>query len=418
MIQKIINYNQVLNLFSKILLPTCLVALTPISAYSSPTELKAWISTIPQKTSSFELYKDSIKNNASGIQLAKDLKNISTMTYLNYGKDKKLNFDNSFIELKGENKTIGFGKISRNWSFSPHTSLILSNNARPMNSIYFSLNNKEGSNNLALSWAGPWSFETFNSFQTSSKSIKNSMLLGMRVTIEPVHNLKFEILKTSQWGGDGYSKNLSAFTTALLGNSNDSKYSNINQLAGYGLSYLTKMKNIQSRFYGQFIGEDEAGGLPSCFMSLVGSELVFPKNRILSKIGVEYIDTRIDETTHGWCGPNTAYNNNTYKYTNYNKTLGAPIDTEGKSLNLWASADLTTKTNIYYSITNVVINDANWANHRLSTNKQSGWVTSIATSWKFNSVFINSKLTYQNLFLDKANIKEELFLGIKAEYNF
>ena len=56
-------------------------------------------------------------------------------------------------------------------------------------------------------------------------------------------------------------------------------------------------------------------------MKLMGATLDFKNVDLSTKIGLEYLDTRIDETTHGNCGPNTAYNNGSYKYTKYDVTL-------------------------------------------------------------------------------------------------
>jgi hypothetical protein len=244
------------------------------------------------------------------------------------------------------------------------------------------------------------------------------MLLGIRTVFEPVSNLKFELVKTSQWGGFGYNKNLSSFIAAISGNTNESKNSNINQMAGFGFSFLTNSKKIPSRFFAQIIGEDEAGSLPSCYMTLIGNEWEFLNNALIKKIGFEYIDTRIDTTYHGFCGPNTAYNNGTYDYTNYGMSLGAPIDSEGKSFNVWASTNISINTSIKYSLKDMTINDTNWSIHRLTTSKQKGWMADVDISWKLNSFKINSKLTYQGLYLDKVNINKGLSLTFGSQYVF
>ena len=83
------------------------------------------------------------------------------------------------------------------------------------------------------------------------------MLLGMRLIIEPYHNLKFELLKTSQWGGSGYSNSFSALSSAILGNTNESNNSNINQMAGFGMSFENNIIQMPNRTYVQIIGEDE-----------------------------------------------------------------------------------------------------------------------------------------------------------------
>jgi hypothetical protein len=395
-----------------------LLFFSPICAFSEPLEFKSWINIQSNKSFSSNINKNGFLDNSIGIQASKNFYNFKTNLALSITQsDKKyLLYDQSFLEYKHRNSTYGFGKINRNWSFSEHTSLILSNNARPSNSIYF-LKKDSTSNGLLSSLVGPWSFETFNSVLSSSSRVKKPMLLGMRLIIEPYHNLKFELLKTSQWGGSGYSNSFSALSSAILGNTNESNNSNINQMAGFGMSFENNIIQMPNRTYVQIIGEDEAGSFPSCLIGLFGSNFTL-KNELFSEMGFEYVDTRIDTTEHGYCGPQTAYNNTDYPYTNYGKSMGASIDSEGKQYSVWATTKLSEKTSMNYSIKNITINDFNSLNHRLSNTKENGWVTSLGASWKLNSLNINGTLTYQNLNLIKAQHNEGLSLNISADYIF
>jgi hypothetical protein len=183
------------------------------------------------------------------------------------------------------------------------------------------------------------------------------------------------------------------------------------------MSFENNIIQMPNRTYAQVIGEDEAGSFPSCLIGLFGSNFTL-KNDLFSKIGFEYVDTRIDTTEHGYCGPQTAYNNTDYPYTNYGKSMGASIDSEGKQYSVWATTKLSEKTSMNYSIKNITINDFNSLNHRLSNTKENGWVTSLGASWKLNSLNINGTLTYQNLNLIKAQHNEGLSLNISADYIF
>ena len=51
------------------------------------------------------------------------------------------------------------------------------------------------------------------------------------------------------------------------------KNSDVNKMAGFGLSYSVPLNKNTYRFYSQAIGEDEAGNLPSCFSWMAGLEL-------------------------------------------------------------------------------------------------------------------------------------------------
>lgn len=338
---------------------------------------------------------------------------IKSKIFLN--KTHKLNFDHSFSEYNGRTISYGIGIIDRHWGFSENESLIFSKNSRPLKSIYFKIRN-----NFKLPYfinKFSWDFEMFNGVTEGSISNSSSMLLGARAVINLSDNLKFELAQTSQWGGRGYNKDIRAFSDALIGDSNEGKNKDINKLAGFGISYSFAQK-IPLRIYGQAIGEDESGNLPNCFMYLAGIELHTLDNLYPSKIGVEYIDTRINQTQGGNCGKNTAYNNNIYNYTNYNRVMGSSIDSEGSLISFYGKSNITNALNIEYSIKKIVINDASYSNHRLSTRRETGVSTDFKMFWDFKNSQITTGIHYQELNLDKIKLKDGLGLSISSSIYF
>jgi hypothetical protein len=189
-------------------------------------------------------------------------------------------------------------------------------------------------------------------------------------------------------------------------------------MAGFGISYLIPSYIVPLRIYSQVIGEDEAGNLPSCLAYLAGLEWTNAKIKYPTIVGIEAIDTRIDKTTHGNCGPNTMYNNSIYDYTNYGKTMGAAIDTEGTSLALYVRSQISQKINIEFATKSVVINDNNWSGHRLSTKRQLGLVNSLGVSWVKNNISFNGDIYYQGFNLDKANINSGYGVGFSSSIIF
>jgi hypothetical protein len=335
---------------------------------------------------------------------------------VNYNGSNNFNFDRSYIHYTSGIATFGIGAVDYHWSFSDKTSLILSHNARPTKSIYLKLNNKISFDKFP-SKAG-WSFEIFNGLTEGSLNNKKSMLMGARAILSPIEGLDFEILQTSQWGGDGYDNRISAIGAALLANTNDSPNANINKMAGFGISYILPSDLMQLRIYGQAIGEDEAGSLPSCYAYLAGLEWSKITLKYPTSLGIEAIDTRIKRTSHGNCGPNTMYNNHIYNYTNYGKTMGAAIDTEGYSLEIFGQSQLHKKLNIKYSTKKTIINDKNWTGHRLSSNRQSGFISSLGITWAQNSLNFSANIYYQDFILNKANINEDIGVGFSSSMVF
>ena len=195
-----------------------IIFLFPKVSFSEQLNSKLWINSGETKSFSNAFNQNNIVS--AGLQRSLSFEKIKSKISISSNSKKLIMFDQSFVELKSGNKTFGIGKINRNWSFSPTTSLILSKNARPADSIYYRLVNEKKSNNFLTSWAGPISLEVFNSFTSGSNITTNSMLFGIRAVIEPVQNLMFEIIKTSQWGGDEHSENLSSLIAAFAGNTN------------------------------------------------------------------------------------------------------------------------------------------------------------------------------------------------------
>ena len=348
--------------------------------------------------------------------ISHDKNKSSSQLVLNYDRYNNFTLDRSYLQYTFGSATFGLGAIDRHWSFSNNTSLILSNNARPSKSIYLKLKNR-----FKYDWLpseASWSFDAFNGLTEGSLNGGKSMLLGLRMILTPIKGLDFELVKTSQWGGKAYSRGISAFGSALLFDTNQSSNSNINKMAGFGISYLIPKNIMPLRIYGQAIGEDEAGNLPSCYAYLAGLEWSNGKNKHSTTLGIEAVDTRTDYTSHGNCGPNTFYNNSTYNYVNYGHTMGAGIDTEGYSLEFFGRSQLSDKIDIKYSTQLVTINHDSWSNHRLSSKRQSGLINSLGISWVKNKILFNGNIYNQDITLEKAGIKSGFGFGFSSSIKF
>jgi hypothetical protein len=292
-------------------------------------------------------------------------RSLSSQLSLNFDDHDKLSFDNSYVNYKKGIANLSIGKVDRIWSFSKKSSLILSSNSRPLEALSLKLENRFNSNWLPSS--ANWSVELINGSTKNSYSRKNSMLSGARVVINPSDKLNFEFLQTAQWGDQNdklYSSNIDAL---LFGNTNDGINSNINKMAGFGLSYSVPLNKNTYRFYSQAIGEDEAGSLPTCYAWMAGLELTAPEMKFPTTLTIEAVDTRVKKSKHGNCGANTMYNNSTYDYINYDTVLGVPIDTEGTSLELFGQSQVNKNLGINYSTKFLSINDKDYSQHRLAS---------------------------------------------------
>ena len=189
-------------------------------------------------------------------------------------------------------------------------------------------------------------------------------------------------------------------------------------MAGFGLSYSIPLNKNTYRFYSQAIGEDEAGSLPSCYAWMAGLELTAPEMKFPTTLTIEAVDTRVKKSTAGYCGANTMYNNGTYDYINYDTVLGVPIDTEGTSLELFGQSQVNENLSINYSTKFLSINDKNYSQHRLSSKRNSGTLTSLGISWQKDRLKLGGNISYQDLILDKANVSNDTIFSIFTSVKF
>jgi len=342
-------------------------------------------------------------------------RNLSSKLSLNFDDHDKLSFDNSYINYKKGIANLNIGKVDRIWSFSEKSSLILSSNSRPLEALSLKLENRFNTNWLPSS--ANWSVELINGSTKNSYNNKNSMLSGARVIISPHENLSFEFLQTAQWGDQNdklYSNNIEAF----FSDTNEGKNSSVNKMAGFGISYSMPLNKNTYRFYSQAIGEDEAGRLPSCFSWMAGLELTAPETKFPTTLTIEAIDTRVKKSTHGNCGKNTMYNNTVYDYINYDTVLGVPIDTEGTSFELFGQSQVNKNTSLNYSTKFLSINDKNYSQHRLSSKRRLGTITSLGIYWKKDGLELGGNIGYQNLILDKANVSNDTIFSLFTSVKF
>ena len=98
------------------------------------------------------------------------------------------------------------------------------------------------------------------------------------------------------------------------------------------------------------------------------------------------------------------YNNSTYDYINYDTVVGVPIDTEGTSLELFGQSQINKNLSIKYSTKFLLINDKDYSQHRLSSKRSLGTITTLGINWEKDGFDLGGSIGYQNIILDKANI--------------
>ena len=305
-------------------------------------------------------------------------------------------FDESYLSFYSNNHVFTVGRISKWWSPSFNSSLILSNSARPSPGISFSNYQPTAINNKYLSFLGPISYEFFLNKLENDRHVPNTLLFGNRISIQPNHRLNISLFRSAQLGGDGRNLNLKIFFDMLTGRDNylstDINKENEpgNQLGGLDFNYLF-LKNKNLSLYGQIVGEDESGYLPSMTFYSIG--MSFSWDRLnFKKINFEYIDT-------GSRNINTTYNHSIYKngYRYYGSPIGSAYDADSKISIFNYQKTIKNNTYISFKTTKASLNYNNSKNFFINKLSDDVNIFNINLVQKFSkNIYFNFTVQYSD----------------------
>ena len=186
--------------------------------------------------------------------------------------------DDSMIGVVVGNWSIAASTQQRWWGPGWDGSLILSNNARPFPSLTIDRVFTDAFRTKWLSWLGPWDLSVIFGQLEKERAIPDAQFFGMRFNFRPIPSLEIGISRSAQWCGDGRPCDASTFADLFFGRDNTgdagvgAENEPGNQMAGLDFRWSPSLMNLPVSFYGQFIGEDEAGGFPSRYLVQVGLE--------------------------------------------------------------------------------------------------------------------------------------------------
>ena len=244
----------------------------------------------------------------------------------------KVNVEGSYLAGKLWNQWFIAGQIPTWWGPGHDGSLIRGDASRPVYGFTMQRAEQNAFETKWLSWIGPWQYQVFAGQLDDYKAVPDAKLIGMRLTAQPLPYLELGASRAIQWGGKGRPQNWDSFWNVIRGNDNDLSVDPGNQLAGFdGKLDLQPLINVPISLYGQIIGEDEAGYLPSRNMYLAGLDYSSSFNSMPYQLYAEWADTR----THGdvW---EYSYWHRTYKdgYYQHGYPLGHAIGGDGQMYSL------------------------------------------------------------------------------------
>lgn len=186
-----------------------------------------------------------------------------------------------------------------------------------------------------LSWIGPWQYQAFAGQLDDYKAVPDAKLIGLRLTAQPLPYLELGASRTVQIGGKGQPNSFKAYWNAMIGKDNGCDDSGCtgdenasNQIAGFdGRLLLQPLLNVPMSLYTQFVGEDEAGGLPAKYLYLAGADFSSSYKNMPYQLYAEWADTRTNGKAKG-----ISYNHHQYTdgYYQHGFPLGHAIGGDGQ----------------------------------------------------------------------------------------
>lgn len=245
--------------------------------------------------------------------------------------------DGSYLARALGNWGVTLGAIDRWWGAGWQSSLLLSNNARPVPGISLQRNRAHKFETPLLRWLGPWQLQAFAGQLEGERAVPGAKLLGMRVAAKPTQWLEIAASRTAQWGGDGRDEGFSSFKNLMLGNDNrgdgglTQENEPGNQLAGFDIKMLWATPWGNQGAYIQHVGEDESGYQPSRLTHVVGLNGLIA----LEKHRLHWFLERTQTTAGALIGDkrsNYVYEHGIYKngYRYKGRAIGASIDNDSE----------------------------------------------------------------------------------------
>lgn len=225
--------------------------------------------------------------------------------------DQDVNVEGSYLAGKLWNQWLIAGQIPTYWGPGHDGSLIRGDASRSVYGVTMQRAEQHAFANKWLSWIGPWQYQAFVGQLDDYDAVPDAKLIGLRVTAQPLSYLELGASRAIQWGGEGRPESLSSLWDAFVGNKDNGGTGEpdpSNQIAGFDARLnLQPLLQVPMGMYAQYVGEDEAGGLPAKKMYLAGVDYSASYNNMPFQLYTEWTDTRSNGSADG-----ISYNHHVY----------------------------------------------------------------------------------------------------------
>ncbi|RSE21602.1 capsule assembly Wzi family protein [Acinetobacter johnsonii] len=313
-------------------------------------------------------YQAAFEINAGGKQWDARLRvNAEKDPIIDNGHD--VNVEGSYLAGKLWNQWLIAGQIPTYWGPGHEGSLIRGDASRPVYGLTMQRAEQQAFETKWLSWIGPWQYQAFAGQLDDYHAIPDAKLLGFRLTAQPLPYLELGASRILQWGGEGRSESFDTLWNAIKGNDNfdDGDLDKSNQIAGFDARLnLNHWGGVPISLYGQYVGEDEAGLLPSKKMYLAGIDYSSQLNNLPLQVYAEWADTRTNGDVQG-----ISYNHYIYQdgYYQHGFPLGHAMGGDGQMLSLGGDIRFDIMNRLNGRVMVAKVNQSNSINNHAFTQK-------------------------------------------------
>lgn len=249
--------------------------------------------------------------------------------------DQDVNVEGSYIAGKLWNQWLIAGQIPTYWGPGHDGSLIRGDASRPVYGFTAQRAEQNAFDTRWLSWIGPWQYQAFAGQLDDYSAVPDAKLVGLRLTAQPTSYLELGASRSIQWGGEGRPESFSSLWDAFVGNKDNGGTGEAdpsNQVAGFDARLnLQPLFDLPASLYAQYVGEDEAGGLPAKSMYLAGVDYSSSLKNMPYQLYAEWVDTRTNGNAKG-----ISYNHSIYKdgYYQHGYSLGHALGGDGQMVSV------------------------------------------------------------------------------------
>lgn len=232
--------------------------------------------------------------------------------------DQSVNVEGSYIAGKLWNQWLIAGQIPTYWGPGHDGSLIRGDASRPVYGFTAQRAEQAAFDTKWLSWIGPWQYQAFAGQLDDYSAVPDAKLIGLRLTAQPTPYLEIGASRAFQWGGEERSESFDSLWDAMIGNKDNGGTGEpdpSNQIAGFDARLnFNPLFNVPMSVYGQYAGEDEAGGLPAKKFYLAGIDFSSAYNNMPYQLYAEWADTRTNGDARGITYNHSIYTDGYYQH--------------------------------------------------------------------------------------------------------